>query len=163
MDKLTVAFDITRIMNSDVQALGNPISRTIGTAANPTVGTEPKLGEQGGGGFGWDDQTVYKLGFAYDWNQKLTLNFGANYGESPIPEGDELLPGAVAPATVEWHATVGLDYKISKKSEIALTYVHAFRKRLSNFDTGAFPISPGGGATIEMVQNSASLTYSFLF
>lgn len=162
-DKLSIAFDVQRIYFSDVQAIGNSITNTIGTAGTPPLANPPLLGDNGGGGFGWDDQTVYKLGLRYAWDPKLTLSVGANYGESPIPDDDNLLPAAVAPATTEWHATAGFSYMPSKASEISLTYVHAFKKEQSNYDTGQFNISPGGGATIEMVQNSVNLTYSFLF
>lgn len=161
-DKLSVAFDVTHILFSDVDALGNDITNTTGVSTNPGGPTTP-LGAKGGGGFGWDDQTVYKLGIMYDWNDKLTLRMGANYGEAPVPEDDNLLPATIAPVTTEWHAALGFTYELSRSSEFSFSWVHAFRNELSNFDTGQFNISPGGGATIEMVQNSFDLSYALKF
>ncbi|MGD8634515.1 MAG: outer membrane protein transport protein [Anaerolineales bacterium] len=161
IDKLTVAFDVTRIFFSDIPALGNSINNTVGTSTDPT--TEGRLGEKNGGGFGWDDQWVYKLGISYDWNSKLTLRAGANYGKAPVPEDDNLLPATLAPIATEWHAALGCSYELSPNSELSFSYVHAFRNTLSNFDTGEFPISPGGGAEVQMVQNSVDVSYALKF
>jgi len=99
----------------------------------------------------------------YDWDDKLTLRIGANYGKAPVPEDDNLLPATLAPVTTEWHAAMGFTYGLSRNSEVSFSWVHAFRNRLSNFATGQFNISPGGGATIEMVQNSIDLSYALKF
>lgn len=161
IDKLTIAFDVQRIKYSEIPAISNSINNTVGTVSDPT--TKGKLGEDGGGGFGWGDMTVYKIGLNYEFNDKLTLRTGFNYGESPIPEDDNLMVNTVAPATVEQHATIGFTYNINKSSEFSFSYMHAFKNTQSNFDDGEFPISPGGGATIEMVQNSVDISYGYKF
>ena len=161
VNKLALTFDITRIYFNDIPALGNSINNTVGTVDNPT--TKGKLGAKDGGGFGWDDQWVYKLGLSYEWNSDLTLRVGTNYGKAPVPEDNNLLPATLAPVTTEWHATLGFTYKLNKNSEVSLGYVHAFKNTLSNFDTGEFPISPGGGAEVSMVQNSVDIGYAYKF
>lgn len=161
IDKLTLAFDVTRVFFSDIPALGNSINNTVGTSTDPT--TKGRLGERNGGGFGWDDQWIYKLGISYDWNDKLTLRAGGNYGKAPVPEDDNMLPATLAPVTTEWHAALGFTYGLTPNSEFSFSYVHAFRNTLSNFDSGEFPISPGGGAEVQMVQNSIDLSYALKF
>ncbi|QLQ01512.1 MAG: outer membrane protein transport protein [Thiobacillus sp.] len=37
-------------------------------------------------GFGWKDQTIYKLGVNWGVNERLQLRAGYNYGKSPIPD-----------------------------------------------------------------------------
>ena len=54
--RLTIAADVVRILYSDVDSLGNSIANL------PTGG----LGSDAGAGFGWDDQTVWKIGSEYE-------------------------------------------------------------------------------------------------
>jgi long-chain fatty acid transport protein len=164
IDKLTIAFDVTRTLYSDVQAIGNPITNTVGTFGEDNSGL-PKLGEEGGGGFGWEDQTVYKLGFNYDWSDNLALRMGFNYGKSPIPNDESVMPNMLAPATVEKHATLGLAYKLSPTLQVGVAYMHAFKHKQSTIgdDDVRFNIAPGGGAAIEMVQNSLDMTLGITF
>lgn len=161
INKLALVFDVTRVYFNDIPALGNSINNSVGTSTDPT--TTGKLGARDGGGFGWDDQWIYKGGLSYEWNKKLTLRTGVNYGKAPVPEDDNLLPGAIAPVTTEWHAALGFSYALNRTSEVSVGYVHAFKNTLSNFDDGEFPISPGGGAEISMVQNSIDVNYSLRF
>ncbi len=160
VERLTVAFDVERILYSDVPALGNSINITINNKPN---NISPRLGQDGGGGFGWSDQTVYKLGAAYNWSPALTLRAGLNYGKSPIPNDDNLLVATLAPATTQWHATVGFTYRPNPVLELSFAYMHAFAHSQSTIGIANFPISPGGGAKIEMVQNSVDLGIGMKF
>ena len=84
-----------------------------------TDGQNPSLCNLGGNdgmGFGWDDQTVYKLGINYDYNKTWSFRGGVNYGKSPI-QNHEVLFNMLAPATVEWHATIGASYRPSPNIE----------------------------------------------
>lgn len=159
--KMSVAFDVTKVFFNDIPALGNPVTNAVGKAdGTPTTG---RFGEEDGGGFGWDNQWIYKLGINYDWSSKLSLRLGANYGKAPVPEDDNLMAAILAPVTTEWHATAGFTYGLSASSEVSVSYVHAFKNTLSNFDTGQFNIAPGGGAEVAMVQNSIDMSYSLRF
>lgn len=161
ISKMTVTLDATRVYFSDVPALGNSINNTVGTSTDPS--TKGRLGEEDGGGFGWQNQWIYKAGINYDWSDRLSLRIGVNYGKSPVPEDDNLLVNTIAPITTEWHAATGFTYAISKTADLSVGYVHAFKNTLSNFDSGQFPIAPGGGAEISMVQNSLDIGLSKKF
>jgi len=113
--KTEVSADIQKIFYSDVNAIGNPATPS---ATNPLGGTN-------GPGFGWSDQTVIKLGVKHQVNPKLALMGGFNYGDSPVGPEDTFF-GSLAPAVVEQHVTLGLEYKLSKKSSIIGQYRHAF-------------------------------------
>jgi long-chain fatty acid transport protein len=119
---------------------------------------ENALGKDGGMGFGWHNQTVYKLGFAYDLSDTVVLRTGWNYGKSPIPsDNGALLFNIVAPATTQNHFTLGATYRSDPKTEWNFMYMYAF----GYYQTG--PTYLGDSATIGMRQNSLGLTYGLKF
>jgi len=81
--------------------------------------------------FGWDDQTVYKLGVEYRPIDKLALRAGFNYGKSPIQPGlaPSGLPTVFAnypfPAISEYHYTLGLGYKMDKNMAVNAYYLYS--------------------------------------
>jgi long-chain fatty acid transport protein len=130
-DDWMFAFDVTQILYSDVPAIGNPGPGKIGTVPN-IVGLAAScpnispycLGGSQGMGFGWRDQTVYKLGVAFKATPKLTLKAGLNYAKTPIP--DELLTfNLLAPATTERHYSLGFTYTVNDNLDISGMYMRA--------------------------------------
>ena len=104
----TVAFDVQQINWSDVRSIGNPgpsvDAPTTGNlfplCPDVTNNDSCKLGGDNGLGFGWKDQTVFKLGVDWMINEKWNARAGWNYAESPIQE-DQVLFNMLAPATPE--------------------------------------------------------------
>lgn len=165
--ELNVAFDVVHVKYSDVASVANP-------GPNPA---DPEnffpdgyglLGQDNGMGFGWVDQTIYKLGFEYAYNNKMTLRAGWNYSETPI-EDDQVLFNFLAPATVEHHLTLGGTYDIAEDYELSFHYIHAFKNTI----TGKTPFYPEGvenyedlqedNAAISMSQNSIGATLGIKF
>lgn len=127
--KLTVAADIQRVNYSDVKSVGNrhptqsityectrPNSGVACTPAQVADGAvtqtpDQALGAENGWGFGWTDQTAYKLGFNYEHSKQWSFRAGLNYGKSPIPD-DQLLFSLLAPATTEFFYTAGATYAL---------------------------------------------------
>ncbi|MEE9447878.1 MAG: outer membrane protein transport protein [Arenicellales bacterium] len=101
--------------------------------------------------FGWEDQTVYKIGAEMQMNSDTTLRFGYNFGESPIPDakaGNNIL----APATTEKHYTIGFTKNMGNGK------LHGYYARIPNNEqkqAGA----PGGLPSIQMDQNAFGLAY----
>ncbi len=99
--------------------------------------------------FGWDDQTVYALGAAYDMNTALTLRAGYSHSNSPI---DETFTGTTVssanapfaapntaffnmmgfPAISKDHITAGIGYKFSDQIGIDLAYVYSPKETLNS-------------------------------
>lgn len=170
-DKSHVAFDIVRINWSSVRSIGNlgpnaadpnnlnPNGICITSPANTP---ECNLGGDLGMGFGWHDQTVYKLGMDYKWSSNLTLRAGVNYGKSPIQK-DQVLFNMLAPATTEKHFTFGYTQAIDKDSDYSLTYMHALRNTISGPTPFPPPNTTGDTASITMAQTSLSLAYGLRF
>lgn len=124
---LVIAADVLRINYSDVASVGNPGPGDFVSFADPGVPalTDPtkRLGLDDGMGFGWQDQTVYKLGVQYGVNKRLLVRAGYNYGKSPIPN-NQLTFNTLAPATVEKHYSLGFTYKPNDMLEVTGTYMY---------------------------------------
>jgi long-chain fatty acid transport protein len=168
--ELAVAFDIQRTNYSDIPSVGNPGP----DASNPSSffslcrglpNNDPcLLGGPLGLGFGWTDQTVYKLGVDWSYNEKWNIRGGFNYGESPIPE-KEVLFNMLAPATVERHLTVGAGYKISSTMSLDMNFMYAFNNTIKGptaFGVGG-AIVTGSNASISMKQYSLGATLGMKF
>jgi long-chain fatty acid transport protein len=162
--RFAVAFDVTRILWNDVASIGNKGPTTTGNLGeNPLCpggsGSNPEclLGGDLGMGFGWTNQTVYKLGFDYQYSKNLSLRAGYNYGKSPIPE-DQVLFNMLAPATVEKHVTFGATYTLANKDELSFTFMHAFENIIKGPTMFA-----GESAALAMSQTSISIAYGLKF
>lgn len=119
---LTVAADVMEILYSDVKSIAN------------SGGNLAPLGTAGGPGFGWKDMTVYKLGVAYALDGKTTLRAGYATGKQPIPSNETFF-NILAPGVVEDHLTLGATFTLDDKSEVTLSYMHAFEETVTG--TGA--------------------------
>ena len=151
----TVAFDIQQINYSKVKSIANAVSNSL--VAPPADG----LGSTNGSGFGWRDQTVYKLGVEYEYSNSLVLRAGYNYGKSPVRNDsiNDVTFNILAPGVVEQHLTLGTTWTLDNKSELTVSYMHAF----SNSVTGPSVTSLlgiGGTETLQMSQNAIGVAYS---
>jgi long-chain fatty acid transport protein len=122
---LVIAADVLRINYNDIASVGNRGPGTpIGPAGIPSIPDPTKeLGNDEGMGFGWENQTVYKLGVQYGVNNRLQVRAGYNYGKSPIPD-DQVTFNTLAPATVEHHYSLGFTYRANENLEVTGTYMY---------------------------------------
>ena len=139
--KTTVAVDVQKIYYADVGAIGN--SAAAGG-----------LGASGGAGFGWEDQTIYKIGMKTQATPKLALMAGYNHGSSPLGSEDTFF-GVLAPAVVENHLSIGFEYTLGKKSSVIGTYRHAFENTVNGDAMNPF--------NLQMDQNAIGIAYSKQF
>lgn len=159
----TVAFDVQRINWNDVASIGNP--GPASDAANINAGnlfplcppgtdnTPCLLGGPKGLGFGWTNQTVYKVGVDWAMSEKISVRAGWNYGESPIPES-EVLFNMLAPATPEHHLTFGGGYSFTENVSLDVNVMIAFVNTIKGptaFGPGGAPVA-GSNASIAMGQ-----------
>lgn len=159
-DKTTVALDISRTFYSEIAAIGNVGPNLPGDPSGPfpVSQEENALGADNGLGFGWEDQTVYKLGISYQFDPKWTFRAGWNYGKSPIPEENgAVLFNIVAPATTQHHLTLGATYQISDMLEVSASYMHAFRYKQYG------PTYIGVSGEIGMAQDSFGVSMGLNF
>lgn len=161
MKKLVVALDVTYTFYEDAKAIGNRGPNLAGDPAGPTENGTRELGTSDGLGFGWSNQTVYKLGAEYELSEKIILRGGWNYGKSPINEDREIIFNLLAPATVEHHLTLGGTYKFNKTMELNASFVRAF----ANWQSGPTYISDDGSnyGRLEMSQYSIGGSFSMKY
>jgi long-chain fatty acid transport protein len=176
--KFNMAFDVQRIYWSEIDSIGNagpnvnsasdfnPNGICGISASNPTgndgISPECNLGGDLGMGFGWTNQTVYKLGFDYKYSKDLTLRAGYNYGKSPIPS-DQVLFNMLAPATTEKHITLGVTKALDQDSDFTFTFMHAFRNTIKGPTVFPPALTTGDNAAITMQQTSLSFAYGLRF
>ncbi|MBD3727928.1 MAG: outer membrane protein transport protein, partial [Moraxella osloensis] len=70
----------------------------------------------------WEDQNVFMLGTAYQYNKNLTVRAGINVANNPVPNA-EVNP--LFPATVERHYTLGMGYNFNENSTVDFSLTHA--------------------------------------
>lgn len=156
---LVIAADVMRINYNDIASVGNRGPGTPYTSLGiPALQDHSKdLGKDAGMGFGWENQTVYKLGVQYGVNNRLLVRAGYNYGKSPIPD-DQLTFNTLAPATVEKHYSVGFTYRASDELEVTGTYMYA----ASNRQHAPKNQNILGGVAIDMHQNLLALSLGWV-
>jgi long-chain fatty acid transport protein len=150
---LTVAADVLRINYGDIPAVGN--------TADCLFAATCQLGGTNGPGFGWQNTTVYKIGFAYEMKPGTTLRGGYVTLDQPIPASQTFF-NILAPGVVEDHLTLGLTLEMSKTSELTFMYMHAFEKKVNG--SGSIPAGfAGGEANLRMSQDSIGVAYGWRY
>lgn len=159
-EPLTLAADIVQINYGDIKSLANNGDKFPGAAGT-------LLGSNNGSGFGWRDQTVFKFGMSYQYSQNLLLRAGYNYGKMPISNSKQTFFNILAPATVEHHLTLGGTWTLADKSELTVSYVHAFEKSIqgnsagTGCGAGAPCATEGHPVDLKMKQNSIGIAYGW--
>ncbi|HUW45299.1 MAG TPA: outer membrane protein transport protein [Dehalococcoidia bacterium] len=153
--KTTVAADIVQINYGGIRSLANQ-----GTTF-PLVSATP-MGADNGSGFGWKDQTVYKLAISHQYRDDLVLRAGYNYAKMPITENNTFF-NILAPATVEQHLTLGATWTLANKSELSVSYMHAFDKGINgpNNGLGGNPTASLIGYPVNLKMNQDSLGIAY--
>lgn len=146
-----IAADVAKIEYSSVDATGNSPSNGL------------PFGAVNGPGFGWEDQTVYKVGVKHQLNDGLALMAGYNRGDSPIGSGVTTV-NVLSPGVVEDHISLGFEKRLTPKSKITGSYIHAFEKTVE----GAGTLPPSGPIPMDaydltMEQDVVGIGYSVEF
>ena len=160
----SISIDVQHIAYSDVEAYGNKVEPFLNNCAFPrsailtanaqgdfskTIVTDPGtncVGSENGPGFGWNDMTVYKIGYQIQSSPETTWRFGISRGNQPI-DSSQIMFNMLAPATVENHFTFGFTEKMNK-GEFNLGVMYAPKKSI----TGTNPFDSTQTVTIEMNQ-----------
>jgi long-chain fatty acid transport protein len=156
--KHALTFDVQRIWYSGVEAVSNPMSNLFVCAGGSVAHC---LGGDEGAGFGWDDMTVYKLGWQYQPNNLWTIRLGYSHTNHPINKED-IVFNILAPAVMEDHYTFGLTRKIGKNQAINFAAMYAPKVSLSGTNPFTDPTALQD-VEIEMYQYEVELSYSWQF
>lgn len=156
-DALTFSFDYQDIWYSDVPSVHNPIQNLYDC---PTLGgSNPQacLGGNKGAGFGWEDMSVYKFGFAWDLDQAWTLRAGYAFADhQPIPK-DQMTFNILAPGVIEQHFAAGFTHNAGNGDKVDFAINYAPTKKVkgpNNFD-------PTQTVELSMYQLEFEISYSW--
>ena len=119
-----VAFDFQRIYYNDVPAIANAGPSTSGfTAADA-------LGASGGWGFGWQNISVYKLGYQFAVNRMVTGRVGFAYNTQPI-RSSQVLFNILAPGVIQRHVTVGMTVRTARHQDVSIAAMYGLPQSVS--------------------------------
>lgn len=139
--------DIERIFYEDSDAIGNPSSNLFACLGGDRSSC---LGGSNGAGFGWNDMTVYKLGFQWAAGNDMTWRLGYSTGDGPIDPSDVTL-NILAPGVVEEHYSVGFSKALEGGREFSLALTYAPEECVSG------PSAFVPGQTVEICMNQYML------
>jgi len=113
-----------------------------------------------GEGFGWNNQSVAKVGLAWSCFRCLTLRAGYNYAE-PVIASSELLLVPLTGSIIKNHITAGITYN-SCIGQFSGYYLHGFRRTLRSTSE----LEQGGtdeSAVMRNEQNEIGLAWGVCF
>ncbi len=145
-----IVFDVQRIWYSKVAAVANPLSNLF---AGGALG-----GGSNAAGFGWEDMTVYKLGYQWQMDKDMTMRVGFSTGDQPIPTS-EVLFNILAPGVMENHFTFGLTKNLDKNSVLDFAFMYAPSKSVK----GPNPLDPAQTVELKMKQYEVELNWGWKF
>jgi long-chain fatty acid transport protein len=157
-DGLALNFDVENIWYGDIDSIANPVRNVYACPTAGAGGTDLSscFGGKNGGGFGWDDMTVYKIGAQWTSGNDWTWRAGLSHGDQPIPD-NEVMFNILAPATIEDHITLGFTRGLPSGNEWSLSFMYALNKKVSgpasfNPMTSGNPFDPTQTVSIDMDQ-----------
>lgn len=131
--QVVVAADVMRVNWGDLDSLANAL-----TDAEP--------------GFGWQSQTIRRIGVAWDVSPAWTLRAGYSQGTRIISRDNTFL-NYLAPVTPTTHVTLGGTYRLSDRDELSFAAARAFGASVD----GA---GPSTGVNVRMSQNWLGAAWS---
>ncbi len=120
-----LAFDFQRIYYNDVPSIANP--GPTGDDCSPTTGCATNdadaLGNSGGAGFGWQNISVYKLGYQLATSRTWTWRVGFAYNNQPVPASQVLL-NVLAPGVIQRHITAGFTVHTARHQDVSVAAMY---------------------------------------
>lgn len=152
----TFTFDVQEIMYSDIASIANPLFPNLGQflMGDPNSG----FGGSNGPGYGWEDMTIYKLGYQWSTSPDMTWRVGFSTTDQPIPDSEVML-NITAPAVVEDHYTFGFTKKTGADSEFSFAAMYAPEVSV----TGPNPLDPAQTIEIKMDQWELEASWGWKF
>lgn len=129
---LTIAGDLMRINWGDIASLGNAL-----TDAEP--------------GFGWRNQTVFRIGVAWQASQELTLRGGYSRGSQIVSQQSATLD-YLAPVTPQSHLSLGATWRLDPRDELSVVYTRAFGSEVDGS-------GPSQGVSVDMAQHWVGIAW----
>ena len=129
---LALNFDVEQIWYGDVDSIANPVRNVYACPTAGAGGTDLSscFGGANGGGFGWEDMTIYKIGAQWSSGNDWTWRAGFSHADAPIPD-NEVMFNILAPATIEDHLTFGFTRALPSGNEWSMAFLYAFNNKIT--------------------------------
>jgi len=163
---LALNFDVENIWYGDTDSIANPVRNVYDCPTAGVGGTDLSscFGGDNGGGFGWDDMTVYKIGAQWGSGNDWTWRAGYSHADQPIPD-NEVMFNILAPATIEDHLTFGFTKALESGNEWSMSFMYAFNNKVSGPATYTNPMTSGNPfdptQTIDIDMNQWEIEFGF--
>lgn len=138
LECVTIAFDVQRYQWEEINSLHNPLLHK---------GRVELLGSRHGPGFGFRNQTFFRLGVDWQVTECLALRAGFRHANTPIRRSQTVV-NQLTLDTVEDFVTAGATYAINPCHEFSTYVAYGFKHRVK----GKNSIPPGLPAVIPGVQ-----------
>ncbi|MFT5135664.1 MAG: long-chain fatty acid transport protein [Arenicella sp.] len=160
----TITADIQQIYYDSTEGVGDPGSTGLPTGCFPSrpftsapIASGPScIGGTPGLGFGWEDMTVFKLGYTWDTSETMTWRVGASYGDQPVQAKDVTF-NILAPGVVEQHYTAGFTKTLESGNAFSLSLMVAPENCIDGPDL----FTPG--QSVELCMNQVAVNAGFSF
>jgi len=137
--KQVVAFDFQRIYYNDVPAIADQTN--FDSHGLLTTGL---FGTSNGAGFGWQNVSVYKLGYQFAMSHAVTGRVGFAYNTQPVPSSQVLL-NVLAPGVIQRHVSAGLTVKTARHQAVSIAAMYGLPQSVYGNAPSAF-----GGAPVKI-------------
>lgn len=137
LDRVVFSVDAEYIFYSDVKALGNTLedSHRCPTAGRGGTDLSACLGGSNGGGLGWKDIPIIKLGLDWKVGQHWNLRGGASIGDQPV-RISQASNNLLTPYLGETTYTFGFTRALGSGKELNLAFM--YMEEESHFELSAF-------------------------
>lgn len=149
--KSTVAFDVEYAWNN-VKALTN----------KGTVPSSPDtlFGASHGPGFGWKNQTIYRLGVDYKLLKNLTLRTGYSY-RTELFSGSQNFSNSLSVEIIQHYFTLGASW-MYRCMEFNMFYAYGFQLNKKGHNTIPEQQPYGGGdVNLKLIRNLVGVSVSY--
>jgi long-chain fatty acid transport protein len=160
LDNLAFSIDAERIFHSGVDALSNTLDDLFRCPTANRDGTDLTacLGGKNGGGLGWSNMNIYKIGGSWGVSDKWTLYAGFSVTDQPIKDS-ETTNNLLTPYLAEAHYTLGFSRTIGDHAEV--NFSAAYSEEESQISVNRFDTTQD--LKIESDQFDFELSYSWRF
>ena len=131
---VTLEFDVEHINYSHINSLNNSFLHNDDTA--------PFFGKDHGSGWGWKDQTIYRIGAEWELYEGVSTRIGYWRTQTPV-RASQALFNSLIPNIVEEYITLGASNKFDWCNELSFYIGYGWNTTISG--SGAIPTSLGGG------------------
>jgi len=155
---LALNFDVEHIWYGDIAAIANPVRNVYACPTAGLGGTDLSscFGGDNGGGFGWEDMTIYKIGAQWSSGNDWTWRAGFSHGDQPVPDNEAMF-NILAPGVIEDHITAGFTKALASGDEWSMSIMYAPKVTVNGpastnpFESGN-PFDPTQSVSIDMKQ-----------